>query len=62
MNIDDLTPEQMERARDCKSAEEILALAKEVGYDLSDEELQSVVGGDFEHWGGRCFLVCHEAS
>lgn len=45
MNFEDLTPEQQRRARECKKPEDILALAKEEGYELSDEELDSVAGG-----------------
>ena len=45
MNFDDLTPEQQAKAKACKSVEEILALAKEEGYDLSDAELETVAGG-----------------
>ena len=46
MNLDDISPEIMARAKECKSPEEILALAKEAGYKLSDEELEAVSGGD----------------
>ena len=52
MNIHDLTPEQMEKARACKTPDEVLALAKEEGYELSDEELKSVAGG--EDWWDGC--------
>ena len=37
--------------------EEILELAKEEGYELSDAELESVSGGDWDCWTvctGRC--------
>ena len=49
MNIDDLdiSPELKEKARACKTPDEILALAKKEGYKLSDEEMQAVSGG----WG-----------
>lgn len=47
MKFEDLTPEQKEKAFACKSPEEILNLAKEAGYELSDEELEGVSGG----WG-----------
>lgn len=46
MSFENLTPEQREKAKACTSAEEILALAREEGYELSDEELQSVAAGD----------------
>ena len=45
MNYHDLTPEQMEKARACKTPEDILALAKEEGYELSEDELEAVSGG-----------------
>lgn len=59
MKFDDLTPEQKEKARFCKTPEEVLALAKEEGYELSDDELASVSGG----WGDpNCtdLGVCHD--
>ena len=45
MEFKDLTPEQQEKARACKTAEELLALAKAEGYELTDEELEAVSGG-----------------
>lgn len=45
MEIKDLTPEQQQRARDCKSAEELLAFAKEEGYELSESDLEAISGG-----------------
>ena len=50
MKFEDLTPELQEKANACKTPEEILALAKEEGYELSDEELEGVSGG----WSLRC--------
>ena len=47
MDYRDLTPELRERARACKTTEEIVALAEEEGIDLTDEELEAVSGG----WG-----------
>ncbi|MBQ9003217.1 MAG: Nif11-like leader peptide family natural product precursor [Eggerthellaceae bacterium] len=50
MNFDDLTDEQKAKARSAKTPEEILELAKEEGYELSDDELEAVSGG----WCGDC--------
>ena len=47
MNFEDLTDEQKAKAQACKTPDEILALAKEEGYELSDDELAAVSGG----WG-----------
>lgn len=40
-----LTPEQIEKVRKCKTNEEFLALAKEEGIELNDEQLAAVNGG-----------------
>lgn len=47
MNFKDLTKEQRDKARACNTPEEMLALAKEEGYELSDEQLEGISGG----WG-----------
>lgn len=47
MNFEDLSPELREKAKACKSPEEMLALAQEEGYELSDEQLENIAGG----WG-----------
>lgn len=46
VDFEDLTPEQMEKARACASADELIELAKAEGIELSDELLDSVAGGD----------------
>ena len=40
-----LTKGQVAKAKACKSQEELLALAKEEGIELSDEQLEAVNGG-----------------
>ena len=42
-----LSDEQIAKARACKSQEELLALAKEEGIELTDEQLASVSGAGF---------------
>ena len=62
MDFKDLTEEQMAKARACKTPEEILELAKEEGYELSDEELDGVSGGwcltDQKGCPDRCGCLC----
>ena len=45
MKLNELTPEQLERAKACTSPEELMSLAKECGLELSDEQLDAVSGG-----------------
>ena len=46
MDFKDLTPEPLEQARACKSAEEFAELAESFGVKLSDEELEAISGGN----------------
>ena len=45
MDYKDLTDEQRARIAACDSPDELLALAKAEGYELSDEDLEMVSGG-----------------
>lgn len=45
MNFEDLTPKQQQKARACKTPEELLMLAREEGYELNEDELAAVSGG-----------------
>ena len=50
MNIDEkilskLTEEQKKKVEAAQSPEELLALAKEAGYELTPEQLEAVAGG-----------------
>ena len=40
-----LTEEQIAKVKACKNQEEILALVKQEGYELTDEQLEAVSGG-----------------
>ena len=46
MDFNNLSEELKQKALACKSPEELLALAKEEGYELSDADLDAVSGGD----------------
>ena len=43
--LNGLTKEQIAKVKSCKSSEELLALAKAEGVELSDEQLRAVNGG-----------------
>ena len=45
MEFENLTDEQQAKAAACKSPEELLALAREEGMELSDEDLAKISGG-----------------
>ncbi|MDO4797061.1 MAG: hypothetical protein Q4A01_03470 [Coriobacteriales bacterium] len=45
MDFNKLTNKQKAKARACKTAEDLAALAEEEGMDLSDEQLNAVTGG-----------------
>lgn len=49
MNYEDLTPEQMEKAKKLQTPEEMLAFAREEGFELSNEELDAISGGDWSY-------------
>ena len=46
-----LTNEQIAKVKACKNSDEILALAKEEGIELTDEQLTAISGG------GACSVV-----
>ncbi len=47
MLLGNLKPDVREKVKDCNTPEEMLALAKEEGIELTDEDLDMVSGG----WG-----------
>ena len=46
-----LTKEQIARVKACKNSDELLALAKEEGVELTDEQLAAISGG------GACSVI-----
>lgn len=52
MNIMDLDEDLREKAMACKTQEEMMAFAKKHGYELGEEELTRIAGGDF--WCNQC--------
>jgi superfamily II helicase len=52
-----LSKEQIARIRDCKNSDEILALAKEEGIALTDEQLEVISGG-----GAMCSNVIRSCA
>ena len=51
MDFRNLAPELKEKARACKTSEELAALATEVGIQLTDDELEGISGGS---WATNC--------
>ena len=49
-----LTDEQKNKAKSAQSPEEILAIAKEAGYELSAEQLEAIAGGKWEPCWTNC--------
>ena len=45
MKLENLTPEQIEQAKECKTPEECLAFIRENGIELTEEQLEKVSGG-----------------
>ena len=44
-SFNELTPDQMEKARACKSSDELIELAESEGIELTDDQLESISGG-----------------
>ena len=49
MTFEDLSPELKEKALACKTPEELLALAKTEGIDLTNDQLDTISGGGWKH-------------
>ena len=53
MDFKNLTSEQIEKAKACETTDDLVELARAEGMELSDEQLDAVVGGDNE-WYCAC--------
>lgn len=56
MDFSKLTEEQKAKVAECETAEDLLALAKQEGYELSDEELEQVAGGACIYCTGEIYI------
>ena len=63
MRFEDMTPEMVERAKGCETAEERTAFIRENGVELTDKQLEGIAGGYVEgepidgcknKWGHKC--------
>ena len=52
-----LTDEQKKKIEAAQSPEELLAIAKEAGYELTPEQLEAVAGGGGSSW---CSIFCSD--
>ncbi len=55
-----LTDEQKKKVEAAQKPEELLAIAKEAGYELSAEQLEAIAGGKWEPCWDNCVVydVC----
>ena len=59
INFEYLDAELQEKAKACKTPEELLKLAADEGYELSDEQIESISGG-LGDWGSDCQDWCDD--
>ena len=52
MSFEYLDPDLREKAQACKTPEELLKLAADEGYELTDEEIEGISGGG--SWSDDC--------
>lgn len=52
-----ISPEQMDKFRNCKSTDELIELANSEGVELSEDQLEAISGGDWFKCddGGYCW-------
>ena len=53
-----LSDDQIARARQCRSSEELLSLAKQEGVELTDEQLDAVSGGNCDEGADKTGFMC----
>ena len=60
-SFENVSGETRAKAQNCQSEEELAALAKETGVELSDELLEAVAGGKnwCERWCGKGYCNLH---
>ena len=55
VNFEDLkNPELQEKLKSAMTSDEVIALALQEGYDLSDDQLKAINGGDESSWYHTC--------
>ncbi len=54
MDQSDISPELREKAKACKTPNELVELAEETGVELTDEQLDQITGGS--GWNSGCML------
>ena len=52
-SFNDLIPEQMEKARECKTSDDLVKLAEAEGIELNDEQLDAIAGGSWYNCGNE---------
>lgn len=57
-----LTDEQKKAIENVSTPEELLSLAKEAGYELTDEQLQSISGGEDSARWDQCNSFCQDCE
>ena len=57
-----LTDEQKQKVEAASSPEELLAITKETGYELTAEQLEAVAGGKKCQWDCRRFWINESPS